>query len=230
VPLFRDSHPDLDRFLVLIRVTGEQQAAFAPYQGFVVWGFRGAEAEGNLELALEVGAQEKEEARERAAVIFANWLKRAGIEHQGLPPLTVIKPELMQRQRWLELRMLAKDLHQAAEQHDLAVLVAQTACEVFVEATIADLIRRRKDPLADAVGEMLRGYSLMDDRGRAVWRALTGQRVEQEPFWAHYKAHVKRRNAVAHRGYEVTPEEAAASISAEVALFTYLMAAWVRQL
>lgn len=226
---FKDSHPG-PCFLALIPVTADEQAAFERWQGFVIWGFRGSVAEGNLELALEVAAQDEEDARARAGVIFSNTRKRVGIEPGELPPMTVIQPELMQRQRWLELRMLAKDLHQAAEEHGLAVIVAQTACEVFVEATIADLIRKRNDPLADALGEMLRGYSFMDDRSRAVWRALTGESVEQQPFWADYKAHVERRNAVAHRGYEANAEEAAASIHAEVALFGYLMAAWIRQL
>lgn len=221
----------MNRFLVLIPVTPDEHAALAPRQGFVVWGFRGSPDEGNLQLALEVGVDgDEEEAHALAGVIFTNMGKQLGMELQELPSMTVIRPDFIQQKRWFELRMLAKELHQAAKLYDLAVIVAQTACEVFVEATIADMIRRRNDPLADALGEMLRGYSLMDDRSRAVWRALTGERVEQQPFWPEYKAHVERRNAVAHRGYQVTEEEVVASISAEVALFSHLMASWVRLL
>lgn len=230
MPLIKDARPGLTRFLALIPVTADEEAAFANYQGFVVWGFRGSLADGTRELALEVAANDEEEARERADVIFTNWLTRSELERDELPPIRVITDEFVRRQRWFELRMVAKDLHQHGEQHDLAVIVAQTACEILIESTIVDLIRRRDEPLAEALGDMLRSYSFMDDRSRTVWAALTGERVEQQPFWPKYKAHVERRNAVAHRGSQVTEDEAGDSISAEVALFRYLMATWVRLL
>ena len=112
-------------------------------------------------------------------------------------------------------------------QLEFAVVAAQTACEVYVELAITELLRARQlGPFEDVIPQLLNGYSLMDSRGRKVFAAVTGREVQQAAFWPHYKAHVERRNHIVHRGARATQKDAGESLAAAASLFVYAADAW----
>lgn len=128
--------------------------------------------------------------------------------------------------RHLELLKLAQQLCEE-DRPDLAVVTAQTACEVYAEVAIREMLRARKiGEFENVIPELLSSYSLMDRRGRRVFHALTGESIQRSEFWADYKAHVELRNRVVHRGEEVTTANASDSIAVAEAFHEYLANAW----
>jgi hypothetical protein len=128
--------------------------------------------------------------------------------------------------RHLELLALARQLRDE-ERTDLAVVAAQTACEVYAEVAISEMLRGRElGKFEEVIPELLTGYSLMDRRGQLVFEALTGHKIQQASIWPAYRAHVELRNRVVHRGDEVTTEQAIGSVKTAEAFHEYIAAAW----
>ena len=67
---------------------------------------------------------------------------------------------------------------------------------------MADLLRER-DSAVDADALMRRRNSLRDDGTKALVHLLTGQKVQETAWWPEYVAHLKRRNAIVHKGLEI---------------------------
>lgn len=128
--------------------------------------------------------------------------------------------------RHLELIALARQLCDE-DKPDLAVVAAQTACEVYAEVAIRDLLKARElGEFEEVIPELLTGYSLMDRRGQRVFHALTGESIQRSELWASYKAHVERRNLVVHRGKQITADQADDSINVAEAFHEYIATAW----
>ena len=129
--------------------------------------------------------------------------------------------------RHFALLRTARDLLDRGD-YQFTVVAAQTACEVYVEVALSELLRRRPEfgPLGEVIPDLLTSYSLMDGRGRRVFAALTGHRVSDADFWPNYRLHVERRNRVVHRGDPVTRDEAFGSLGAVESLFAYVAEAW----
>lgn len=128
--------------------------------------------------------------------------------------------------RHKQLFKLARELLED-EKPGLAVVTAQTACEVYAEIAIAEMLKARSlGEFEDVIPKLLSSFSLKDKRGQAVFHALTGEHVQQADFWKRYHEHVERRHAVVHRGLDVTPEEGAASVAAATEFFEYVAATW----
>lgn len=128
--------------------------------------------------------------------------------------------------RHFDLLRLARQL---LDEHkpDLAVVTAQTACEVYAEVAITEMLKARQlEEFEEVIPALLNSFSLKDKRGQLVFHALTGKRIQQADFWADYHAHVQRRHAVIHRGVEVAPELATASVAAATSFFEYVATAW----
>jgi hypothetical protein len=114
--------------------------------------------------------------------------------------------------RHLELIALAQQLCKE-DKSELAVVAAQTACEVYAEVAIRRMLQERElGEFDEVIPELLTGYSLMDRRGQRVFHALTGESIQRSAFWSGYKTHVELRNRVVHRGEQVTSDQAADSI------------------
>lgn len=102
----------------------------------------------------------------------------------------------------------ARQLHEAGV-HEAAVVAAQSACEVACEWAIARLLLRRgAGYLHKCLDEMVGSYNLT---GRVchLYVALSGDRVQDQPFWAKLTECVKLRNRVVHDGQTVSAEWAA---------------------
>lgn len=105
----------------------------------------------------------------------------------------------------------------------IAVVVAHVACEVATERTLTDAFAARGvSYLEDSVTELLSGYSLANDRIRKLYRALTGDQIEQAPFWAKFKASATRRNNVVHSSASVTKADANESHQAATDLVDHM--------
>jgi hypothetical protein len=97
----------------------------------------------------------------------------------------------------------------------LAVVVAQTACEVFTEQLLTRLVDRLDEPLRKWVlRRQPRLPEIDDDRVRDLYVALSGDRIQDQPFWSRSLAHVQLRHQVVHKGVHVAPEQAEASCEA----------------
>ena len=57
---------------------------------------------------------------------------------------------------------------------DFAVIAAQTACEVFMEFIVRDiLLSRSPTPLAELLPQLVRGFSPSSRQTQSVWTALS---------------------------------------------------------
>jgi hypothetical protein len=104
----------------------------------------------------------------------------------------------------------------------LVVLAAQIHVEMTVRDIVTTFCSRQSGPLARLVPEIPRSWSLMDKAGRDLFEALTGVRPTTAPCWEDYRAHVARRNSIAHRGTEATEAGAQESIDTAVAMVRFV--------
>ena len=111
-----------------------------------------------------------------------------------------------------------------------AVVVAQTAVEVGMEAAVAYGLRAGQVP--DALqtwieNETVITWSPRNPRVQLLWQALTDDTITAANGWEAYTVGVKRRHEFVHRATDVPKDEAEQFISAAeqiVAHIAYVMA------
>jgi hypothetical protein len=109
--------------------------------------------------------------------------------------------------------------------YPLAVVVAQTACEVLTEQMMSLLSEQVDQRVREWIRDRLpRTVDLDDDRVCALYTALSGDPITAQPFWSDYKQHVKLRHRVVHRGVRVTEADARRSCDAAQRLQEHLVA------
>ena len=127
-----------------------------------------------------------------------------------------------------DLMRQAKGLLDKGE-HPLAVVVAQTACEVLTEQMMTALTERLDEPLRKWVRRQQgRNADLAEDRVRTLYTALSGDQIESQPFWPDYKKHVNLRHQVVHRGTGVDEVDARRSCDAAQQLLEHVEAVQAR--
>jgi hypothetical protein len=101
--------------------------------------------------------------------------------------------------------------------HEISVVTAQMACEIFVEQAFVRLYEKKGlVHLEGPIDDLIPSYNLGNDKVRALYRALTGDDVAAASFWPDFKELVKIRNSAVHGGRRVQRSEAdGASIAAE---------------
>lgn len=127
-------------------------------------------------------------------------------------------------------RVLLKDARRLLDAGEWAasILLAQTASEVFIERTLAQMFQaHRMDRFWAEVGEFIPNYNLWpgNQRLRRLYVALSDDfEIANQSFWTDgsLTAHVKRRNKIAHEGVDATREEAEASFAAIDALMNHV--------
>jgi hypothetical protein len=86
-----------------------------------------------------------------------------------------------------------------------AIVVAQATVELGFERAISMVLEIRDVPgeIAAWIGKTIRrgSWSPVNDRTRQLWEAVTGDQLEELPFWMSYKAGVDLRHAVAHQAH-----------------------------
>lgn len=116
----------------------------------------------------------------------------------------------------------AEDLLQQGK-YGIAVVVAHMACEVATERSLSESFSQIQAAHLEApVLAFMNGYSLAAEKNRDLYTALTGDAIQQQPFWQEFKASASRRNKIMHEGLSVGAGEAQASISAARAFVNHL--------
>ncbi len=108
-------------------------------------------------------------------------------------------------------------------QYSIAVVVAHMACEVATERCLSDAFEANDIPhLENPVTNLLNGYNLANKRNRKLYSALTGDAVEDQPFWQAFTESAKRRNHAVHGREVVDAAGAEASLGAATAFVEHL--------
>jgi hypothetical protein len=107
--------------------------------------------------------------------------------------------------------------------YSIAVVVAHMACEVAVERALAKAYTAKGvNYLEDAVGDLLPGYNLANDRVRKLYTALTGKDPTGQGYWPAFKASATRRNRAVHEGTFATQADAQDTLNVTSAIVSYL--------
>jgi hypothetical protein len=110
---------------------------------------------------------------------------------------------------------------------DIAVIMAQTACEIATEHVISRLLGHHKLPpiFEPWVKAGVRRSDIADDRVLTLYRTLSDdQGITREPFWQPYRKHVEARNGVVHQGKHVSKEQAQESYDVALKLIHHFEA------
>jgi hypothetical protein len=106
---------------------------------------------------------------------------------------------------------------------NIAIMTSHMACEVAAERAFdAGYAAKKLEALGESVDALMNGHNLGNDRHRKLYNALTGTKLEEEPFWAGFKAASEKRNAIVHKSGQANKAEAEAALQAATDLVTYL--------
>jgi hypothetical protein len=107
------------------------------------------------------------------------------------------------------------------ERYDLAVLVSQTLLELRVEAELVEFFKNTgEQAIGEAALGLLPSYNLGNGRVQTFFERLVAVRLREDhgEVMAALRAHVERRNRIAHRGEQVSRDDASASLAAVLAV------------
>jgi hypothetical protein len=121
----------------------------------------------------------------------------------------------------------AADRYRDDGEHAVAVIVAQTACELVTEAAFETFFRARGLTETNKKN-LVRVYDLSNERTRALYALLSADKIQGEPFWNGFKEHAKRRHGIVHKGQRATRRDADASLRAATDLVTHIEAVIAR--
>jgi hypothetical protein len=97
----------------------------------------------------------------------------------------------------------------------LATIVAHLSCEVAVERSFSDIFARKGiQSFEETVADALNGYNLANDKVSKLYTSLTGDEIQERPFWAAFVRSAKRRDNVVRKGLIVGRADAEESIKA----------------
>jgi hypothetical protein len=121
------------------------------------------------------------------------------------------------------LLKLARERAGAGE-HQIAVVLAYVACDLYTEAALRALLKNQgqSDALVDGTMSLIRDMTLADGRTRRLYAALTGDypaghtdnKIAPLQWWDDWVEGRKLRHAVAHKGAPVTAEQSASVLKA----------------
>lgn len=209
-------------------VSDEARRAFEDAAGRyeTVGGVVEDENEGSLEVYFKLPYDNVENLLVRTASLYTEIAEEAGLpvpeDLKAQMAFSGMDVLLFQATRDRELLDRAHELQRDGE-HDLAVIVAQTACEVLIEDAVRSLTQSHvSDELWPWFLDRTRSFTLRDDPTRSLWLIVSGDDINKQPFWREYGEHVKRRNAIVHGGGTVDRQSAAKSLKAADALFDHV--------
>jgi hypothetical protein len=97
----------------------------------------------------------------------------------------------------------------------LATIMAHVACEVAIERSLSDSFARKGiQSIEDTVADILNGYNLANDKVRKLYTSLTGDAIQERPFWGGFLRSAKRRDDVIRKGLIVGRADAEESVAA----------------
>ena len=97
----------------------------------------------------------------------------------------------------------------------LATIVAHLACEVAIERSLSDSFTRKGiQSLEDTVADVLNGYNLANEKVWNLYTRLSGDEIQDQPFWGNFIRSAKRRDHIIRKGLIVGRADAEESIKA----------------
>lgn len=90
----------------------------------------------------------------------------------------------------------------------------------------AAFVKRNIGDLEDSISDFFSGYNLGNDRLRAFYTALTGDTIQDAPFWQAFKDSAGRRHKIVHEGRSATEADARASREAGAAFVEHVSRQW----
>ncbi len=183
-----------------------------------------AEPTGELEVYFELPPGNIDRVFNEARGLYARVAEAAGLTVPEPLEMTLSGFEalMVQASRDRQLLDRAQELEDRGE-HELAVILAQTACEVLVADALRSLLHAHvSDELRPWLLARVKSFALIDDATRELWNRITGSVIQDQAFWAPYKAHVKRRHRIVHDGDRVDSDGAQSSLEAAAAMFDYV--------
>ena len=97
----------------------------------------------------------------------------------------------------------------------LATIIAHLACEVAIERSLSDSFARKGIPsLEDTVPDVLNGYNLANEKIWNLYSSLSGDRIQDQPFFGNLVRSAKRRDNIIRKGLIVGRADAEESIEA----------------
>jgi hypothetical protein len=109
-------------------------------------------------------------------------------------------------------------------EHELAVILAQTACELVTESAFDTFIRVHGLTGSDKKHSRPTNCDLGNERVKALWVLLSWDKIDRQPFWSEFKAHTKRRHGIVHKGEKATALDADASLRVATDLIAHVEA------
>ena len=98
--------------------------------------------------------------------------------------------------------------------HEVAVVTSIMACETAVERAFAHFFDLRKlNDLREPIEAFYSSYNLTNDRLRKLYVALSGDCIQDCPFWARFRLSAKVRHSVVHNGARASADEALAAVT-----------------
>ena len=170
--------------------------------------------------SVRIEAETADEATGEAAWILNKVRRAAGLTAKPVLVLGYISPS------WggPVSRHVGKEAIELLKQgrDELAVIRAQTACELLVVETLSALLQQNH-PDVDPSSLVRRPATLNDKRSKAFLQLLTGERIQDAHWWSKYVAHSRRRNAIVHEGLTIKHEDAQESIEVLNELHAWLI-------
>jgi hypothetical protein len=97
----------------------------------------------------------------------------------------------------------------------ISVVVMHMACEIATDRTISEyLIKNGIQYMEESINDLINGYNLANPRIRNLYTALTGDDIQNKPFWQQFVESAKRRNNIIHKGLIIGESEAKDSYAA----------------
>jgi hypothetical protein len=109
------------------------------------------------------------------------------------------------------------------KQYNDALVIAHMACEIAAERAFAKALAKKCHQTPKETGvDLPTGYNLADERTRKQYTAVTGDHIQDQPFWQAFMQFVDLRNQIVHGTKRVSRAEAEASLEAANSLVRHL--------
>ena len=176
---------------------------------------------------LVLHSRELDRDRARGAVVdhYTRLRRAAGLAAEPALVVSLERPGRPYRSpdsREYTLMTEAKRVLDIGSNFEWAVVLAQTACEVYVR----DILERCSATLGEAAVDTVQrlpSSNLASASVRRVFREMTGYTPPAEADWWHdYQAHAQRRHRIVHAGDRVTRADAEDSLAAAKAMIGFL--------
>lgn len=182
------------------------------------------EDSGEFETFFVLSADNIDRAIDEARELYNSVCEAAGQPVPSELPMTVSGYEgffiPVPRDRQLVER--AQEFFDAGE-YELAVVLAQTACEVLIADAMRSLLQAHvSDEVRPWMLGRTRTFALTDDPTRELFNRITDTKIQEQDWWTGYKDHVKRRHQIVHVGARIERVHAQASLDAADSLYGFV--------